>query len=98
VDLDDLQRRPCGPEDIVWLPTLLPQAALLLHAQGVRVVVTTHGGASSHGARMAWELGLTALVGIGPRLDLEDGDLVCLDPGTGQLSVARARSHDPSAS
>jgi len=90
VDLADLTRRPCTPNDIVALPSLLPQTALVLAEQGVRTVVAAFGGASSHGARMAWELGLTALLGIGPRLDLDDGQLVTLDVEGGRLSPLKS--------
>jgi hypothetical protein len=93
-DLDDLRRRPCAPTEVVLLPTLLPQAALLLHMQGIRVVVTAFGGASCHGARMAWELGLTALLGIGTRPDLRDGDAVRIDTASGRLLTHAAPRRD----
>ncbi len=84
-DLADLLARPPGPEDIVVLPALTAQAAVALRALAVRAVCCEHGGALSHAALMARELGLSALIGCRGCRELPDGAEVELDARLGRL-------------
>ena len=86
--LTELLADPPGPEAIVALPTLTAQAALAVHDLGLRAVCTAHGGALSHGALIARELGLTALIGCRGCMDLADGAAVILDARAGVLRLA----------
>lgn len=84
-DLADLLARPPGPEDILVLPALTAQAAVALRALAVRAVCCEHGGALSHAALMARELGLSALIGCRGCGELPDGAPVELDTRLGRL-------------
>ena len=64
---------PCGPEapgearspSVLVCEALIPTAAAYLASAGVSAVVTDHGGLLSHGAILARELGIPAVVGTG---------------------------------
>lgn len=86
-DLADLLARPPGPEDIVVLPALTAQAAVVLQALAVRAVCCEHGGALSHAALMVRELGLSALVGCRGCCELPDGAFAELDTRLGRLRL-----------
>lgn len=84
-DLADLLARPLPPDAILAIPALTAQAAVALHALAVRAVCCEHGGAMSHAALMARELGLSALIGCRGCTDLAPGTRVHLDTRTGRL-------------
>lgn len=86
-DLAELLARPPPAASIVVLPTLTAHAALVLERLHVAAVVTTHGGALGHGALIARELGLTALLGCPGSQGLADGARVRVDPRAGRLIV-----------
>ncbi len=50
-------------------------------------VVTTHGGALSHAAVLARELGIPAVVGAPGALGIPDGATVDVDPVLGTVTV-----------
>ncbi len=50
-------------------------------------VVTANGGAMSHAAVLARELGIAAIVGAGAALEIRDGSLVEVDPVAGSVRV-----------
>lgn len=78
--LDDLLARPpAEPGAIVCLPALTAPAAVAMHSLGIRAVCTEHGGAMSHGAIMARELGLCALIGCRGCTDLPEGARARID-------------------
>jgi phosphohistidine swiveling domain-containing protein len=89
-DLEDLLARPPAGGDVVCLPALTAQSAVALDRLGVRAICTEYGGALSHGALMARELGLSALLGCRGCTTLADGTPVHVDTRTGRL-VPRAR-------
>ena len=84
-DLEDLSARPLAPGAVLAIPALTAQAAVVLRALGVRAVCCEHGGAMSHAALMARELGLSALIGCRGCTALPAGTLVRLDPRSGRL-------------
>jgi phosphohistidine swiveling domain-containing protein len=86
-DLAHLLDSPPSAAAIVALPSLCAQAALVLHRLQVRAVCTEHGGLSSHGAIMARELGLSALIGCAGVLALPSGSSAYLDTRIGRLRV-----------
>ncbi|WP_434421414.1 PEP-utilizing enzyme [Nannocystis pusilla] len=86
-DLADLLARPPAPGAVVVLPALTAQAAVALRALGVRAVCCEYGGALSHAALMARELGLSALIGCTGCTGLPDGLGVELDTRVGRLRV-----------
>ncbi len=89
-DLAGLLADPPAPTDILAIPALTAQAAVVLHALGVRAVCCEHGGAMSHAALMARELGLSALIGCRGCTSLATGTWVRLDTRTGRLRVRRS--------
>lgn len=86
-DLADLLARPPAPDAVVVLPALTAQAAVALRALGVRAVCCEYGGALSHAALMARELGLSALIGCTGCTELPDDLEVELDTRVGRLRV-----------
>ncbi|MBL8969914.1 MAG: hypothetical protein JNK56_05005, partial [Myxococcales bacterium] len=86
-DLADLLADPPAPGAVLAIPALTAQAAVVLRALGVRAVCCEHGGAMSHAALMARELGLTALIGCRGCTSLASGTWVRLDTRTGRLRV-----------
>jgi len=87
-DLADLQRRPPPPDAIVVVPALTAQAALVVHALGLRAIVCEWGGALSHAALIARELGVSALVGCRGATAVPDGTPALLDTRAGRLRLA----------
>ncbi|MCB9718435.1 MAG: hypothetical protein H6712_31590 [Myxococcales bacterium] len=84
-DLPALLADPPGPDAIVTLPSLTAPAAVALQQLGVRAVCCEHGGALSHAALMARELGLSALVGCRGCTELPAGARARLDTTAGRL-------------
>ncbi|MBX7081935.1 MAG: hypothetical protein K1X88_22205, partial [Nannocystaceae bacterium] len=92
-DLEALVREPPPPGAIVVLPALTAQAAVVLAQLGVRAVCCEHGGALGHGALMARELGLSALLGCLGARAIPDGTPMRLDVRRGALRPpTRARA------
>jgi len=83
--LADLIARPPPPGAVLAIPALTAQAAVVLRALGLRAVCCEHGGAMSHAALMARELGLSALIGCRGCTTLPAGAPVRLDTRTGRL-------------
>ncbi len=86
-DLAHLASSEVHATSVVVLPTLTAQAAVVLRARGVRAVCTEHGGALGHGALMARELGLSALLGCRDCTKLATGTHVHLNTQVGRLLV-----------
>jgi hypothetical protein len=84
-DLAELLADPLPPGAILAIPALTAQAAVVLRALAVRAVCCEHGGAMSHAALMARELGLSALIGCRGCTTLAPGSRVRLDTRTGRL-------------
>lgn len=84
-DLEDLGARPLPPGAVLAIPALTAQAAVVLRALGIRAVCCEHGGALSHAALMARELGLSALIGCRGCTAIAPGTRVRLDPRSGRL-------------
>jgi len=84
-DLEDLGARPLPPGAVLAIPALTAQAAVVLRALGIRAVCCEHGGALSHAALMARELGLSALIGCRGCTAIPPGTRVRLEPRSGRL-------------
>lgn len=93
-DLEDLIARPPGRGDVASLPALTAQSAVALDRLGVRAICTEYGGALSHGALMARELGLCALIGCRGCTSLPERTRVRLDTRTGRLVVLEPPPRD----
>ena len=89
-DLAALLAEPPPPGAVLAIPALTAQAAVVLRALGVRAVCCEHGGALSHAALMARELGLSALIGCRGCTTIPTGTWVRLDTRTGRLRVRPA--------
>jgi hypothetical protein len=87
-DLAALLADPPGHAEILVLPALTAQAAVALDHLGIRAVCCEFGGAMSHAALMARELGLSALVGCHGCTSLPAGRLARLDTVVGRLWLA----------
>lgn len=86
-DLEELLQDPPAAGAIVVLPALTAQAALAIAHLGLCAVVTAYGGALSHGALIARELGLSALLGCRGCLEVASGTPVIVDTQTGWLRL-----------
>jgi phosphohistidine swiveling domain-containing protein len=84
-DLAHLRAAPPPSGSIVVLPALTAPAAIILHTLGLTAICCEHGGAMSHAALMARELGLSALLGCRGAQTLADGTMVELDTRRGVL-------------
>lgn len=85
-DLQELLSHPPPPESsILAIPALTAPAALALHRLKIRAVVTQYGGVASHGARMAAELGMSAIIGCDACMELPEGASVWLDTRAGRI-------------
>ncbi len=78
-DLRDLLADPPARGAVLCIPSLTAQAAVALAHLGVKAVCTEYGGALAHGALMARELGLSALIGCHGCTRLREGTRVRLD-------------------
>lgn len=84
-DLRDLLTDPPAAGTVLCMPALTAQAAVALEHLGVRAVCTEYGGALAHGALMARELGLSALIGCRGCTRLSEGQAVHLDTRSRRL-------------
>ena len=73
------------PGDVLVVRATSPAFNAVLAVAGA--VVTSHGGALSHAAVLARELGIPAVVGAPGALDIADGATVTVDPVLGKVSV-----------
>jgi pyruvate,water dikinase len=74
------------PDDaILVIPAILPSLTYLLPA--ARALVTDHGGATSHGATLAREYGVPAVLGVGNATALADGTPLYVDAAAGRVYV-----------
>ena len=67
---------------------LSPAQTANLKPNLVRGIITSEGGATSHTAILAAQLGIPAIVGAKEALNIEPGTIVGLDGGTGQVWIA----------
>jgi pyruvate,water dikinase len=74
------------PGDVLVVRATSPAFNAVLAIAGA--VVTCDGGALSHAAVLARELGIPAVVGAPGALDIEDGATVTVDPVLGTVAVA----------
>jgi hypothetical protein len=88
-DLESLIRVPPPPDAIVCIPALTAPAAVAIARLGIRALCTEHGGALSHGALIARELGLSALIRCRGCMALPDGIYAHLDTIAGRLRIPR---------
>jgi pyruvate,water dikinase len=79
------------PGDVLVVRATSPAFNVVLSIAGA--VVTANGGAMSHAAVLARELGIPAVVGAGAALDIPDGSMVEVDPIKGSVRVLE--SADP---
>ncbi|HWB74267.1 MAG TPA: PEP-utilizing enzyme [Nannocystaceae bacterium] len=87
-DLADLEARPPSRDRIAVLPALTAPAAVVIARLGLRAVVCEHGGAMSHAALIARELGLSALLGCKGCTTIADEARMKIDVRTGALRRA----------
>lgn len=78
-DLRDLLADPPAAGAVLCIPSLTAQAAVALVQLGIKAVCTEYGGALAHGALMARELGLSALIGCKGCTRLPEGTQVRVD-------------------
>jgi pyruvate,water dikinase len=76
------------PGDVLVVRATSPAFNVVLAIAGA--VVTADGGAMSHAAVLARELGIPAVVGARGALDIPDGATVEVDPGAGRVRVLTA--------
>jgi pyruvate,water dikinase len=62
---------------------MLPSLAYLL--PGCRALVTAHGGVTSHGATLAREYGVPAVLGVRGAEQIGDGDELWVDASAGRV-------------
>jgi pyruvate,water dikinase len=74
------------PGDVLVVRATSPAFNAVLAIAGA--VVTSDGGALSHAAVLARELGIPAIVGAPGALDIEDGATVTVDPVVGKVVVS----------
>ena len=86
-DLAHMLADPPPPGAVLAIPALTAQAAVVLRDLGVRAVCCEHGGALSHAALMARELGLSALIGCRGCTTIAAHTHVRLDTRTGRLRL-----------
>jgi phosphohistidine swiveling domain-containing protein len=73
------------PGDVLVVRATSPAFNAVLAIAGA--VVTSHGGALSHAAVLARELGIPAVIGAPGALDIADGATVTVDPVLGKVSL-----------
>jgi pyruvate,water dikinase len=73
------------PDAVLVVPAILPSLTPLV-AQA-RALVTDHGGALSHGATLAREYGVPAVLGVGRATSLPDGVALWVDGARGRVYV-----------
>lgn len=82
------------PGDILVVRATSPAFNAVLSIAGG--VVTANGGAMSHAAVLARELGIPAIVGATSALDIDDGAQIEIDPVAGRVNVLDRGSGDVS--
>ncbi len=88
-DLRDLLADPPAAGAVLCIPALTAQAAVALAQLGIAAVCTEYGGALAHGALMARELGLSALIGCKGCTRIGEGTRVRVDTRARRLVVRR---------
>lgn len=78
-DLRELLADPPEAGAILCIPSLTAQAAVALSRLGIKAVCTEYGGALAHGALMARELGMSALIGCTGCTGLAEGTRAHVD-------------------
>jgi pyruvate,water dikinase len=73
------------PDVVLVVPALVPSLAPLLSQ--ARALVTDHGGALSHGATLAREYGIPAVLGARGATALADGVELWVDGDAGRVYV-----------
>ncbi|HEX8951444.1 MAG TPA: PEP-utilizing enzyme, partial [Polyangia bacterium] len=73
------------PDAVLVVPAIVPSLTPLI-AQA-RALVTDHGGALSHGATLAREYGVPAVLGVGHATTLADGVALYVDGDGGRVYV-----------
>jgi phosphohistidine swiveling domain-containing protein len=73
------------PDAVLVVPAIVPSLTPLLAA--ARALVTDHGGALSHGATLAREYGVPAVLGVGRATSLPDGVELYVDGDAGRVYV-----------
>src|SRR5690606_9167940 len=86
-DLRDLLADPPAAGAVLCIPSLTAQAAVALVQLGIEAVCTEYGGALAHGALMARELGLSALIGCKGCTRLPEGTRARVDARARRLLV-----------
>jgi phosphohistidine swiveling domain-containing protein len=71
------------PDAVLVLPAMLPSLTYLLPA--ARALVTAHGGATSHGATLAREYGVPAVLGVAHAAAIADGAALYVDGAAGRV-------------
>jgi phosphohistidine swiveling domain-containing protein len=74
---------PLADDAILILPALVPAASWLLPS--VRAFITEHGGAHSHGATLAREYGIPAVLGVRGALQISEGETLYVDADSGRV-------------
>jgi phosphotransferase system enzyme I (PtsI) len=101
-DLDDVSQRvvahltgveaPGVPDSehpfILIAHDLAPADTALLNLDLVLGLITSDGGPTSHTAILAREKSIVAIVGAVGALDIQSGDTVIVDAGTGQVTIS----------
>lgn len=77
-----------SPDAVLVVPAIVPSLTPLL-AQA-RALVTDHGGALSHGATLAREYGVPAVLGVGCGTSVDDGVELYVDGDGGRVYVIAA--------
>jgi phosphohistidine swiveling domain-containing protein len=80
-----VQGPPFTDESILVVPALIPSLAHLLPQ--CRALVTAHGGATSHGATLAREYGIPAVLGARGADQIEPGEELIVDGANGVVIV-----------
>lgn len=80
------------PGDVLVVRATSPSFNVVLPIAGA--IVTSSGGALSHAAVLARELGIPAVVGAPGALSITDGATVTVDPIEGRVQVVDARPDD----
>jgi phosphohistidine swiveling domain-containing protein len=73
------------PGSVLVVPAIVPSLTPLI--ANARALVTDHGGALSHGATLAREYGVPAVLGVGRATALADGVELYVDADTGRVYV-----------
>jgi pyruvate,water dikinase len=72
-------------DGVLVVPALVPSLAPLLAS--ARALVTDHGGAASHGATLAREYGVPAVLGVGRATAIADGVELYVDGAAGRVYI-----------